>query len=77
MNFAESIQHGGLPGATGSVAPSIIEVCPKFHLFIRFPVNYLSMTFPTEWKSLDCKGHASTGISWKRDNGSFDCRNWY
>lgn len=29
MNLAESIQHGGIPGGAGSVAPSLLEVSMK------------------------------------------------
>lgn len=34
-SIAESVQHGGLPATTGSVAPSILEVCIRFN-FILF-----------------------------------------
>lgn len=62
VNLADSIQHGGLPGATGSVAPSILEVNSNFLLLLfRFLfINYPYLFLPIEWKSSDSEGYAST-----------------
>lgn len=35
-NIADSIQQGGLPGTTGPVAPSLLEVGVRLHFLLNF-----------------------------------------
>ncbi|KAL0356781.1 UNVERIFIED_CONTAM: hypothetical protein Scaly_1363800 [Sesamum calycinum] len=58
-SLADSIQHGGLPGPTSSVAPSLLEVALDSLFFFSFPQlwsNFSVLLINADWKSFYSKG---------------------